>query len=126
VLPEAVVDESFDFNGKVLFGARSQGARENRAINATSAALGDIVGKMYVDKYFPPKAKAEIEDLVKNIKNAFRARIDRLDWMTPETKAKAKAKVDTIYVGVGYPEHWQSYSGLVIKNDDALGNADRA
>ena len=125
LLPKAFSDEGFDFNGKVLFGARGRSPRDLRAINATSGALGDLVGKMYVDKYFPPKAKAEIEDLVKNIKTAFRARIDRLDWMTPETKAKAKAKVDTIYVGVGYPEHWQSYSGLVIKNDDALGNAVR-
>jgi putative endopeptidase len=125
LLPKAFADESFNFNGKVLFGARAQRPRELRAINTTSGALGDIVGKMYVDKYFGPKAKAEIEDLVKNIKSAFRARIDHLDWMTPETKAKAKAKVDTIYVGVGYPEHWQSYAGLVIKNDDALGNAQR-
>ena len=123
LLPKAFADESFNFNGKELFGARVQRPRDMRAINATSGALGDIVGKMYVDKYFGPKAKAEIEDLVKNIKTAFRARIDRLDWMTPETKAKAKAKVDTIYVGVGYPEHWRSYAGLVIKNDDALGNA---
>jgi len=126
LLPKAFADESFNFNRKELFGARAQAARQLRAINATSAALGDVVGKMYVEKYFPPKAKAEIEDLVKNIKNAFRARIDRLDWMSPETKAKAKAKVDTIYVGVGYPEHWRSYAGLVVRPDDALGNAQRA
>jgi putative endopeptidase len=125
LLPKAFADESFNFNGKELGGARVQRARELRAINNTSAALGDIVGKMYVAKYFPPKAKAEIEDLVKNIIAAFRARIDKLDWMTPETKAKAKAKVDTLYVGVGYPEHWADYSGLVIKRDDALGNVQR-
>jgi putative endopeptidase len=125
LLPKALADESFNFNGKVLFGARAQRPRDQRAVNATSGALGDIVGKMYVDKYFPPKAKTEIEELVKNIKTAFRARIDKLDWMTADTKAKAKAKVDTIYVGVGYPERWQSYAGLVIKNDDALGNAQR-
>jgi putative endopeptidase len=92
-------------------------ARQLRGINSTSGALGDIVGQMYVAKYFPPKAKQEIEDLVKNIKDAFRARIDRLDWMSPETKAKAKAKVDTLYVGVGYPETWRSYAGLVVKPD---------
>ena len=126
LLPKALADESFNFNRKELFGARAQASRQLRAINATSNALGDVVGRMYADKYFPPKAKAEIEDLVKNIKNAFRARIDKLDWMSPETKAKAKAKVDTIYVGVGYPEHWRDYSSLVVKPDDALGNAQRA
>ena len=80
-----------------------QRPREQRAINATSNALGDVVGKMYVEKYFPPKAKAEIQTLVKNIVAAFGKRIDSLGWMTPETKAKAKAKLDTLYVGVGYP-----------------------
>ena len=121
-LPKAFADENFDFFGRQLNGAEVQSARQLRAINATSGALGDIVGKMYVDKYFPAKAKTEIEDLVKNIKAAFRARIDRLDWMTAETKAKARAKVDTLYVGVGYPETWRSYDGLVIKSDDAIGN----
>jgi putative endopeptidase len=125
LLPKAFADESFNFNRKELFGARAQPSRQLRAIGATSGALGDVVGKMYVEKYFPPKAKADIEDLVKNIIAAFRARIDRLDWMTAETKAKAKAKVDTLYVGVGYPEHWRSYAGLVIKRDDAFGNAER-
>ncbi|MFL6374910.1 MAG: M13 family metallopeptidase [Pyrinomonadaceae bacterium] len=124
-LPKAFADESFDFFGRTINGARAQSARQLRGVNATSGALGDIVGQMYVAKYFPPKAKAEIEDLVKNIKDAFRVRIDRLDWMSPETKAKAKAKVDTLYVGVGYPETWRSYTGLVIKPDDALGNARR-
>lgn len=124
-LPKAFADESFDFFGRTINGARVPSARQLRGINSTSGALGDIVGQMYVAKYFPPKAKAEIEDLVKNIKNSFRARIDKLDWMSPETKAKAKAKVDTLYVGVGYPETWRSYVGLVVKPDEALGNARR-
>ncbi|HRI03919.1 MAG TPA: M13 family metallopeptidase [Pyrinomonadaceae bacterium] len=124
-LPKVFRDEAFNFFGKELSGARVQAPRQRGAINATSNALGDLVGKMYVDKYFPPKAKADIEALVKNIIAAFRSRVDKLDWMTPETRAKAKAKVDTLYVGVGYPEHWQSYAGLVIKNDDALGNNQR-
>ena len=125
LLPKAFADEAFDFNGRTLRGARAMSARQLRAINVTSNALGDVVGQMYVAKYFPPKAKQEIEDLVTNIKNAFRIRIDKLDWMSPETKAKAKAKVDTLYVGVGYPETWRSYAGLVVKPDDALGNARR-
>jgi len=80
---------------------------------------------MYTAKYFPPKAKAAIKDLVENIRKAFRARVDKIDWMTPETRAKAKAKVDTLYVGVGYPDSWRSYTGLKISPDDALGNAQR-
>lgn len=125
LLPKAFADESFNFNGKELFGARAQRPRNLRAVNATSGALGDVVGKMYTDKYFPPKAKADIQTLVKNIIAAFRARIDKIDWMSPETRAKAKAKVDTLYVGVGYPDKWRSYAGLKIAKDDALGNAQR-
>ena len=125
LLPKAFADENFNFNRKELSGARQQTARKLRGVNATSAALGDAVGKMYTDKYFPPKAKAAIQDLVENIRKAFRARVDRIDWMTPETRAKAKAKVDTLYVGVGYPDHWRSYAGLRILPNDAAGNLQR-
>lgn len=125
LLPKAFADESFNFYTKELFGVPQQRSRDQRAINATSNALGDIVGKMYVDKYFPPKAKTEIQTLVKNIVAAFGKRIDNLAWMSPETKAKAKAKLSTLYVGVGYPDHWRSYAGLKIVRGDALGNAQR-
>jgi putative endopeptidase len=125
LLPKAFADESFNFNRKELSGARQQSSRKLRAINATSAALGDVVGKMYTEKYFPPKAKAAIKDLVENIRKAFRARVDEIDWMTPETRAKAKAKVDTLYVGVGYPDTWRSYTGLKVAPNDALGNLQR-
>lgn len=125
LLPKAFADESFGFNGRELAGVRVQSPRQLRGVNATSAALGDIVGKMYTEKYFPAKAKAEIQELVKNITAAFRSRIDKIDWMSAETRAKAKAKVDTLYVGVGYPDKWRSYNGLKIAADDALGNARR-
>jgi putative endopeptidase len=125
LLPKAFADESFNFNGKQLAGLRQQRPRNLRAINVTSNALPDVVGKMYTEKYFPAAAKAEIQTLVKNIISAFRARIDKIDWMSPETRAKAKAKVDTIYVGVGYPDKWRTYTGLTISPDDALGNARR-
>ena len=125
LLPKAFADESFNFYRKELYGVPQQRARELRAINATSNALGDVVGKMYVEKYFPPKAKTEIQTLVKNIINAFGTRIDNLTWMSPETKAKAKAKLATLYVGVGYPDHWRSFAGLKIMPGDALGNAQR-
>jgi len=125
LLPKAFADESFNFNGKQLNGVRQQRPRNLRAISVTSGALTDVVGKMYTDKYFPAKAKTKIQTMVKNIIAAFRLRIDKLDWMTPETRAKAKAKVDTIYVGVGYPDKWRSYAGLKILPNDALGNAQR-
>jgi putative endopeptidase len=125
LLPRAFADENFNFYRKTLYGVPQQRPREQRAINATSGALGDVVGKMYVEKYFPPKAKTEIQTLVKNIVTAFGKRIDALTWMTPETKAKAKAKLSTLYVGVGYPDKWRSYAGLKISPDDALGNAQR-
>jgi len=125
LLPKAFADENFNFYTKTLFGVPQQQPREKRAINAASNALGDVVGKMYVDKYFPPRAKTEIQTLVKNIVAAFGKRIDALDWMSPETKAKAKAKLATLYVGVGYPDHWRSYAGLKILPNDALGNAQR-
>jgi len=125
LLPAAFADESFDFYRKTLYGVPQQTAREQRAINATSNALGDAVGKLYVEKYFPARAKAEIQALVKNIVAAFGKRVDALNWMSPETKAKAKAKLATLYVGVGYPDKFRSYRGVEIKADDPLGNARR-
>lgn len=125
LLPKAFADEAFNFNGKELSGVRQQRPRAARGINSTSNALGDVVGKMYTAKYFPPKAKTEMLNLVRNIISAFRARIDKIDWMSPETRAKAKAKVDTLYVGVGYPDKWRSYNGLTISAGDALGNTQR-
>ncbi len=125
LLPKAFADENFDFYRRTLYGVPQLRPRQQRAVNATSTALGDIVGKMYVDKYFPPKAKAEIQTLVKNIVAAFGNRIDKIDWMTPTTKTKAKAKLATLYVGVGYPDHWRSYSALKISPTDALGNSQR-
>ncbi|MEO7540258.1 MAG: M13 family metallopeptidase N-terminal domain-containing protein, partial [Pyrinomonadaceae bacterium] len=125
LLPKVFADEAFNFQGKTLSGARQQSPRARRAISSTSNALGDVVGQMYTTKYFPASAKTEIQTLVKNIIGAFRARIDKIDWMSAETKAKAKAKVDTLYVGVGYPDQWKTYTGLKIAPDDAVGNLQR-
>ena len=125
LLPKAFADEGFEFYRHELFGVPKQRERSQRAIGATSNALGDVVGKIYVEKYFPPKAKAEIQEMAKNIIAAFGKRIDNLTWMTDATRARAKEKLNTLYVGVGYTDHWRSYSGLKIKRDDALGNAQR-
>ena len=126
LLPKAFADERFNFYGRTLNGVPQQRERSKRAVNATSNALGDAVGKLYVKRYFPPEAKAKVQEMVKNIILAFGRRIDNLDWMSPATRAKAKAKLDTLYVGVGYPEHWRDYAGLKIVRDDPLGNAQRS
>jgi putative endopeptidase len=125
-LPKAFGDEHFAFYGRAIEGARSQRARWKRAIRATNNALGDAVGRLYVAKYFPPESKARIEAMVEQIRSALSRRIERLDWMTPSTKASAQARLALIKVGVGYPEQWRDYADLKIMRDDALGNAERA
>jgi predicted metalloendopeptidase len=125
-LPKAFVDEQFDFYGRVLSGTPQQSERWKRAVEATDEALGEAVGKLYVAKYFPPSEKARAEAMVRNEIAAFARRIDRLDWMSPATKEKARAKLAVLKVGVGYPDRWRDYSGLEVVPGDALGNARRA
>jgi predicted metalloendopeptidase len=126
VLPKAVVDQSFAFYGKVLGGSSQPLPRWKHGVAATNQALGEVVGKIYVAKYFPPSEKARAEQMVANLLAAFRQRIEHLDWMSPETKAKAIAKLATLKVGVGYPDRWRDYSALDIKAGDAFGNEERA
>lgn len=125
-LPKAFADEQFVFYGKVLSGTPKQSDRWKRAVEVTDAALGEAVGKLYVAKYFPPSEKARAEAMVKNEIAAFAKRIDQLDWMSAETKAKAKDKLAILKVGVGYPDKWRDYTGLEVVPGDALGNARRA
>jgi putative endopeptidase len=126
LLPKAFADERFRFHGTALTGALEQRPRWKRAVNATNDALGDAVGKLYVQRYFSPEAKAKAQDMVKNIVAAFHRRIDKLEWMSLETRAKAQAKVESLYIGIGYPERWRDYSGLEIARGDALGNEQRS
>jgi hypothetical protein len=95
-------------------------------VDAVSEALGEAVGQVYVAKYFPPADKARIESMVQNLMVAFGQRIDRLDWMAPATRAKAKAKLSTLKVHVGYPAKFRDYGALEVVKDDAYGNAARA
>ena len=125
VLPKEFDAENFAFYGTVLSGVPRPRDRWKRAVDATNGALGDAVGKLYVKKYFPASEKARAKAMVSNLIAAFRARIDKLTWMTPETKAKAKAKLDVLIVGVGYPDAWVDYSKLEILPDDAFGNLER-
>ena len=126
LLPRAFADERFQFYGTALIGAQQERDRWKRAVGATSEALGDAVGRLYVQRHFPPEAKTQAQIMVRNIIAAFGLRIDKLDWMSPATRAKAKAKLATLYVGIGYPERWRDYSGLRIERGDALGNAQRS
>jgi len=126
LLPKAWTTERFEFYGKTLSGTPQMPVRWKRGINVTGGALGDAVGRAYVAKYFPPEAKAKVEAMVADLKEAFVRRIDRLDWMSEKTKAMAKEKVRTLVVGVGYPDVWRDYSGLEISADDALTNAMKA
>ncbi len=124
-LPKAFVDEEFAFHGTTLTGAAAQKARWKRAILATDNAMGEAIGRLYVAKYFPPSEKARAEAMVAALISAFGQRIDRLDWMSPQTRAKAKAKLSTLKVSVGYPNTWRDYSGLQVVKGDAFGNAER-
>jgi len=125
-LPQAIRDASFDFYGKTLNGTVAQQPRDKQAIAAVNAALGDAVGKIYADKYFPASSKTEIQGMVKNIVAAFDNRLKALPWLAPATKEEARKKLAVLIVGVGYPETWRDYSSLEIKADDPVGNLQRA
>jgi putative endopeptidase len=126
LLPKAFVDENFAFFEATLAGTPQLAVRWKRAVAITNHALGDAVGKLYVQKHFSPQSKAMVQQMVQNIRGAFAERIDKLSWMAPETKAKAKEKLATLYVGVGYPERFIDYTGLRILPGDVIGNVERA
>lgn len=126
VLPKAFVDQRFEFYGKALTGTPQQSLRWKRALGATNEAMDEAVGKLYVAKYFPAENKARLQAMVANIVAAFGKRIEKLDWMAPETRAQAQQKLKTLYVGVGYPDKWKSYEGLKVVAGDAFGNTLRA
>jgi putative endopeptidase len=107
-------------------GASAEPDRKQQAIDATKLALGDAVGRLYVERYFSPRAKAVATDMVENIRLAFRGHVDSLTWMSPETKSKAQAKLAALRIGLGYPETWVNYSQLSIVRGDAFGNLKRA
>jgi putative endopeptidase len=125
-LPKAFADQRFAFNGTALAGTPQQSLRWKRALEATNEALDDAVGHLYVARYFPARDKQRIEQMVSNLIAAFSKRIAQLDWMAPSTRAQAQEKLKTMYVGVGYPEHWKSFAGLKVSPTDAFGNALRA
>ncbi len=125
-LPKAFADARFAFHGTVLSGTPQQSERWKRAVDEANAAIGEAIGKRYVAQHFDAKTKERADAMARNIIAAFAKRIDALAWMSPQTKARAKAKVAGLTVGMGYPETWRDYSGLDIRRDDPLGNAQRA
>ncbi len=125
-LSKPFVDEHFAFYGKTLTGAQENRPRWKRGVAVVESALGEAVGKLYVAKHFPPAAKARMQDLVKNLTEAYRQDIQTLDWMGPETKRKALAKLAKFNPKIGYPDKWRDYSSLEIRRDDLAGNIRRA
>jgi putative endopeptidase len=126
VLPKAVAAEHFAFYGTALSGAQQPPDRETLAIAATNGALGQAVGQLYTQRYFPPEAKAKAQAIAADLITAYHARISNLAWMSPETKTKALAKLDALQLGIGYPDTWIDYSPLEIVLGDAFGNMRRA
>jgi len=126
VLPRAVAQERFSFFGTVMSGVQQQQPRWRLGVGVVNAFLGDAVGQIYAQKYFSPEAKAEAQAMVANLIAAYHKRIDALTWLAPSTRAEAHAKLDTLYVGIGYPETWKDYSDYEVRADDAFGNAWRA
>lgn len=125
-LPDAVANENFAFYGTALQGTPQREERWKRAVGFTEGALGEAVGKEYAARYFPPEYKAEMNKLVANVLDAMGRRIDALEWMQPQTKARAKAKLKNFTVKIGYPDKWRDYTGLEVKADDLFGNAVRS
>jgi len=113
-LSDAFADESFDFYGRTLSGRKEQQPRWKRAVGVVNGVLGEAVGQMYVEKYFPAEAKERMLTLVKNLQVALGQRIDAQDWMSDDTKKRAHEKLNSFIVKVGYPDKWKDYTGLVI------------
>jgi putative endopeptidase len=126
VLPKAAAAEHYAFYGTILSGSQQAPDRTADAITATNAALGQAVGQLYTQRYFPPEAKAKAQAMAAHLIAAYRARIPNLTWMSAQTKVKALAKLTTLRIGVGYPDTWIDYSTLEIVRGDAFGNMRRA
>ena len=138
-LSRPFADAYFEMHNKTLSGQQAQAVRWKRGVHAVSGGdygvgerndtfgnLGWAVGQLYTATYFPPESKAKIEELVTNVKAAYHARIEKLDWMGAETKKQALRKLETYTIKVGYPDHPRDYSSVVVRDDDLVGNVLRA
>jgi putative endopeptidase len=125
-LSASLVNTRFDFRGRTLQGIQEIQPRWKRAINNMDTALGELLGRVYVEQHFTPAAKARMDHLVDNLRAAFREGIDGLEWMGPETKKEAQAKLAAFRPKIGYPSKWRDYSAVEIRKDDLVGNMIRA
>lgn len=121
-LGKAFEQEDFRFNGTIMSGSKEQRVRWKRVLDAEESALGELLGQLYVKKYFSPTTKKRYETLVDNVMEAYGERITALDWMSPATKEKALAKLSTVVKKVGYPDKWKDYSALSINRDSYVNN----
>ena len=126
VLPQAFDDENFAFYNRTLNGQPQQRERWKRAVAACNSVLGEAVGQLYVARHFPPEAKAQMMELVENLRRAYSQRIEALSWMTAETKVQAQEKLRTFLPKIGYPDNWRDYSDFEVRAGDAFGNNKRA
>ena len=124
-LSNELVGEDFAFYGRVLTGAEQVRDRWKRGVSLVENLMGDAVGRLYVQRHFPPEAKTRIDTLVHNLREAYRISISNLAWMTPQTRQRALAKLDKFTPKVGYPQRWRDYSTLVIDRNDLYGNYQR-
>ncbi len=125
-LTTALDQQNFDFYGKTLYGVEKQQDDWKRAVNEVNASLGEIVGKVYVEKHFSPEAKERMTNMVKNLLKAYAESITKLDWMSEATKKQALDKVSKFMIKIGYPDKWKDYSSLKVTKNDLYGNAQRA
>ena len=125
-LSDDFVNANFEFYGKLMSGREQNRPRWKRVTSTVEGAMGEALGQLYVERYFPAEAKARMETLVQNLIVALGQRIDMATWMTDQTKANAHKKLETIYVKIGYPNKWRDYSGLEIKNDSYYANVVRS
>ena len=125
-LPKAFDEARFEFRSKVLNGQPEQQARWKRGVSVVNSELGELVGKVYVAKYFPASSRAQMEGLVADLRAALAARIDRLDWMSAETKTQAQTKLAKFHVKIGYPDTFRDYAEVEIRRDDLVGDVLRS
>ena len=125
-LSKAFVDARFQFYGKTLRGTPENQPRWKRGVNTINGNLGEMVGRLYVAKYFPPEAKLRMQKLVENLRSAYKGGIDSLEWMSPATKAEAQKKLAAFTPKIGYPDKWRDYAAVTVKADDLVGNMMRA
>jgi putative endopeptidase len=125
-LSSPFVNARFEFRGKVLAGQQAQRARWKRGVTEVEQGIGDAVGKLYVARHYKPEAKARMDELIRNLREAYRVGIDSLEWMTPATRARAQDKLAKFTVKIGYPDKYRDYSTVEIRRDDLVGNVMRA